>query len=117
MEVGQVIHSDVNGPMQTVSPGGAGYFVCLKDNYSRYRRVFFVERKTAAEVGESIEAFLNEAEARGHIVKQLRTDSGTEYVNEKVAGILAARGIECTHRNLTGPQGGRCELSLKQREQ
>lgn len=32
---GELIHADVNGPMSTVSMGGARYYVCFKDDYSK----------------------------------------------------------------------------------
>ena len=92
--VGEVFHADTNGPMRTTSLGGARFFVCLKDDFSRYRRLFFLERKTVENIRNCLEEFLNEANARGHVVRQLRTDSGTEYVNKEVEKLLKDRGIE-----------------------
>ena len=43
--VGELIHSDVCGPMKEVSIGGARYFCTFKDDFSHYRRVYFLRDK------------------------------------------------------------------------
>jgi len=43
--IGELIHADVNGPISTVSMGGARYYVCFKDDYSKFRRIFFLKHK------------------------------------------------------------------------
>ena len=89
--VGELIHTDVNGPMQTKSIGGNRYFVCFKDDYSRFRRIFFLKEKS--QVCDALEQFLNEAEANGHRIQKLRSDGGGEFVGKRVAKLLADRGI------------------------
>lgn len=96
-EVGELIHADVNGPMETTSLGGARYYVCFKDDYSKFRRIFFLKHKS--EVCKTMESFLNEAKTNEHTVKQLRCDGGKEFDNKEVAETLAKRGIE----QLIGP--------------
>ena len=39
--VGEQINADVCGPMTETSAGGARFYVCFKDDYSKFRRVFF----------------------------------------------------------------------------
>jgi hypothetical protein len=39
------VHSDVCGPMQTESFGGARYFVTFTDDYSRCCAVYFMKQK------------------------------------------------------------------------
>lgn len=90
--VGELIHADVNGPMSTVSMGDAHYYVCFKDDYSKFRRIYFLKHKS--EVCKMLELFLNEVKTKGHIVKQFRCDGGKEFDNKDVAKLLAARGIE-----------------------
>jgi hypothetical protein len=43
--VGEQINADVCGPMTETSVGGARYYVCFKDDYSKFRRVFFITTK------------------------------------------------------------------------
>lgn len=81
MNVGELINADVNGPMNTKSIGGAQYFVCFKDDYSKFRKLFFLKHKN--EVCEVLEHFLNEASTNGHVVKKFRCDGGKEFDNKK----------------------------------
>jgi len=89
---GEQIHADVNKPMSTESFGKARYYVCFKDDFSRFRRIFFLKQKS--EVCTVLEQFLNEAKTNGHVVKQFRCDEGKEFDNKKVTELLASRGIE-----------------------
>ncbi|GFQ85012.1 retrovirus-related Pol polyprotein from transposon TNT 1-94 [Trichonephila clavata] len=45
---GELINIDVCGPMQQQSLGGAKYYVCFKDDFTKYRRVFFMQSKNEA---------------------------------------------------------------------
>lgn len=80
--VGEIIHADVLGPVETTSMGGARYYVCSKDDYSRFRRLFFLKHKS--EVCKSLEQFLNEAQTNGHTVKKMRCDGGKEFDNKDI---------------------------------
>ncbi|GBN69353.1 hypothetical protein AVEN_138741-1 [Araneus ventricosus] len=51
---GALIHADVCGPMQERPIGGSRYFECFKDDFSRFRRVFFME----SEVSNCLKVFL-----------------------------------------------------------
>jgi len=42
-DVGGLIHADVNGPTAVKSFQGAKYYLCFKDDYSKYRRGFSSE--------------------------------------------------------------------------
>ena len=46
--IGELIHSDVVGPMQTASPKGARYYILFKDDYSRNKVVYFLKNKSEA---------------------------------------------------------------------
>uniref|UniRef100_A0A5S6QFC3 Integrase catalytic domain-containing protein n=1 Tax=Trichuris muris TaxID=70415 RepID=A0A5S6QFC3_TRIMR len=88
---GELINADVCGPMSIASLGGARYFVVFKDDYSKFRRVFFLKHKW--EVAEKLKQFLAEAETAGHRVVALRADNGTEFDNVRVQNILATTGV------------------------
>lgn len=88
---GEQISADVCGPMQEVSPGGARYFLCFKDDYTKFRRVFLLKSKN--EVSECLKTFLNEAKTAGHSIKELLSDGGKEFDNLTVSEILKSNGI------------------------
>src|SRR5882757_6086721 len=49
---GEVIHTDLWGPAQTVSIGGSVYYMSFTDNYSHETRIRFLKHK-----GDVLEAF------------------------------------------------------------
>lgn len=105
----ELIHSDLCGPIEAESLGGAKYFLLLKDDYSGYRYVYFLKNKS--EVERNIENFIAMAEnVTGNKIKILRTDNGLEFVNEKILKICNKKGI--VHQKTciyTPEQNGRAE--------
>ncbi|GFT06410.1 retrovirus-related Pol polyprotein from transposon TNT 1-94 [Trichonephila clavipes] len=87
---GELINIDVL-LMQQQSLGGAKFYVCFKDNFTKYRRVFFMQSKS--EVSKCLETFLNEARNAGHMVKEVLSDGGGEVINSTVKSILENFGI------------------------
>ena len=103
---GEIIHADVCGPMEESSLRGMRYFVCFKDDFSKYRRVYFMVLKS--EVVDKLKQFLAEVAVAGHSVKTLMTDGGAEFDNAGVRKVL--NGIE--HRlamPYTAEQNGSAE--------
>lgn len=88
----QLVHSDVCGPMQTASFGGARYFVTLIDDYSRCVKVYCIRSKDQVfEKFREFEALVtNET---GQKIKTLRTDGGGEYTSAKFENFLKQKGI------------------------
>lgn len=87
---GELIHADVCGPFAE-SVGKNKYFVVFKDDFSGYRFVYFMRKKS--EVKDKLIQMLNEAKVAGHTVKTLLSDNGGEFVNAEVKNILNAHGI------------------------
>lgn len=89
---GELIHSDLCGPMENTSVGGAKYFVFLKDRYSHYRKVYFIKHKS--EVKEKLVDFIRNVKMETRYdIRTIRTDNGTEYVNKDVSEILKRNNI------------------------
>ena len=108
---GEVIHTDVCGPMENTSLGGARYFLTFKDDATGYRRVFFLKHKS--DVFDQFVIFEREVNNKfGRPMKVLRSDNGTEYVNERMKKHLQALGIK---QELTAPytpeQNGKAECN------
>jgi len=88
----QTVHSDVCGPITPQSTGGSKYFVTFTDEYSRATSVYFMTQKS-----QVIDKF-REFEATvvgetGQRIGTLRTDNGTEYVNQDFTRYLQSRQI------------------------
>ena len=86
-----MVHSDVCGPMEIDYIGGKRYYVVFKDDFSKYRVVYYMKKKS--EVYDKIKLFLAEMKNLGFTVKQLLTDNGTEYCNARVSELLGQHGI------------------------
>lgn len=90
--VGEIIHADLCGPMETNSIGGSKYFLLFKDDYSHYRIVHFIKHKS--EVKDLIETLIRKIKTdTGFKVKVLRTDNGLEFVNKETTSVLQKYGI------------------------
>ena len=88
-----VIHSDVCGPMEVPSLGGARYFVTFIDDKSRFCQVSFLKNKSG--VLDAFKRFACESETQvGCKVKVLRCDNGGEYRSNAFDVSLGSRGIK-----------------------
>ena len=88
---GELLHTDVCGPFQK-SMSGYRYFVLFKDDYSRYRFVYFMRHKS--EVAEKLITVLAVIKTAGYGVKELLSDNGGEFDNFRVNKILNLHGIK-----------------------
>jgi hypothetical protein len=88
----QLIHSDVCGPMQTMSIGGCRYFVTFIDDYSRCCKVYFMKQKS--ETMDKFKEFQAVCTSEcGERIGKLRTDNGGEYVSKEFEEYLKSQGI------------------------
>jgi transposase InsO family protein len=77
-DVLDLVHTDVCGPMQTRSLGGAFYFLLFIDDCTRYTWVYFLRRKN--DVFEYFKEFRTMVEKKTRkSIKILRSDQGGEY--------------------------------------
>lgn len=76
------VYCDVLGPLNLNSLQGNKYVVHFTEVRSKYRWIYFVKHKS--EVLDKIKSFVGEVKAMGFNMGQLRTDCGSEFVNEGV---------------------------------
>jgi hypothetical protein len=77
-QIGQLVHSDVCGPMHMATPRGSKYFVLFTDDFSGYRTVYFLKQKS--EVADSFKDYVNILRTEtGQPVHTLRADNGGEF--------------------------------------
>ena len=91
-EIGQLIHSDVCGPMQQITPGGSRYYVIFRDDFSGWCSINIIKHKS--EVPDKFMNFaaLLKTETRRN-VKKIRSDNGGEYCSKEFQDWLAKNGI------------------------
>lgn len=88
---GEVIHADVCGPFEK-SFSGYKYYVLFKDDFSRFRHIFFLKEKS--DVFDKFLIFLKECQKAGHTVKALQSDNGGEFDCHKMKEVLKSYSIE-----------------------
>ncbi|GJS01301.1 retrovirus-related pol polyprotein from transposon TNT 1-94 [Tanacetum coccineum] len=76
-----LLHMDLYGPMRIQSMNGRKYILVIVDDYSRFTWVKFLQSKD--EVPEFVIKFLKIIQVRlNEIVRNIRTDNGTKFVNQ-----------------------------------
>lgn len=88
----EVIHSDLCGPMESMSYGGMRYFITFVDDYTRMVHVYFSKDKLS--ILDIFKDFKSRVENQLNLkIKILRTDNGKEYCNSNFERYLANCGI------------------------
>ncbi|GJV38997.1 retrovirus-related pol polyprotein from transposon TNT 1-94 [Tanacetum coccineum] len=70
-----LLHIDLSGPMRVASINGKRYILVIVDDYSRFKWVKFLKTKDEART-KNIQVHLKAT------VRNVRTDNGTEFVNQ-----------------------------------
>lgn len=87
-----LIHSDLCGPMEEVSLGGARYFLTLIDDHTRKVFVYFLAQKSEVLAHfKEFKAFVEVQLERK--IKAIRSDNGTEYCNKEFEKLCRSNGI------------------------
>lgn len=99
----KLVHTDICGPMETASIGGARYFLLFIDDFSRKTFVYFLKQKS--EVSTVFAQFKTMVEKQtGCHIKILRSDNETEYCGSEFQNILRANGIVHQTSNFYTPE-------------
>ena len=94
-----LVHTDICGPMQTQSLGGATYYITFIDDFSRYTKVYFLKHKSDAFITFQKYKALVENQI-GRKIKVLRSDNGGEYKSLNFQKFCDFHGIQ---RHFTNP--------------
>ena len=82
----QIVHSDVMGPMETKSQGGAVFVVTFVDDYLRYVVVVAYYATHKSDVVNKLIEYKSMMENQLNIkIKCIRNDNGGEYMNKRFA--------------------------------
>nr|GEX50010.1 retrovirus-related Pol polyprotein from transposon TNT 1-94 [Tanacetum cinerariifolium] len=101
----QLLHIDLCGPMRVASINGKRYVLVIVDDYSRYTWTHFLRSKD--KTPEVLIDFLRLVQ-RGlqAKVRVVRTDKGTEFLNQTLHAYFAAEGIQ--HQTSVAQEDFRC---------
>ncbi|GJW55535.1 retrovirus-related pol polyprotein from transposon TNT 1-94 [Tanacetum coccineum] len=92
MEVLHTLHMDLCGPMRVQSINGKKYILVIVDDYSRFTWVKFLRSKD--ETPEFVINFLKQIQVGlNKIVRYIRIDNGTEFVNQVMSKYYEGVGI------------------------
>ena len=95
LEVLNTLHMDLCGPMRVQSINGKKYVLVIVDDYSRFTWVKFL--RTKDETPEVIIKFIKQLQVLlNKTVRIIRTDNGTEFVNQQLTQFYESMGI--THQ-------------------
>ena len=111
--LGEIIHTDLCGPVQTPSIGGARFFLLFKDEAFGFRTVYFLKHKS--DTFDAIKKFFALSKNQfGGEINIFGADNGTEYINQNVKDFLEARGIKLfTSAPHIPKQNGRAEREMR----
>ena len=90
----QRVFVDLSGPMTVQSIGGKRYTLIVRDDYTRFTRVYFMRHKSDA--ASAFESFLAEVRADGtpSTVMAVRLDNGREFLGGAFGALCRKRGIK-----------------------
>ncbi|GJW75220.1 putative RNA-directed DNA polymerase [Tanacetum coccineum] len=90
--IGDLVHLDLWGPYKVVSKDGFRYFLTIVDDYTRGVWIYLL--KTKDEVFDLFTSFINHIQNQFKCsIKTVRSDNGTEFVNNKMALLFNNLGI------------------------
>ena len=104
-----IVYSDLTGPQDILSSGGAMYLMNIIDDYSSYPWGFTLKRKSdAAQVFKHWKDTLERE--TGHKIGIVRTDGGGEFTGSQYESMLKEEGIKHqTTAPYTSAQNGKSE--------
>lgn len=104
---GELIHTDVGGPMQNESIGGSRFYVIFKDDASSFTSIYFIRHKADVfEKFKEYQALITNKFSRP--IKAIRMDNGKEYINHSMKSFLTSRGIQIEATAPYTPQQNGC---------
>ena len=89
----ELIHTDLNGPHNTIGYWGEKYFVTFIDDYSKCAKIYCIKNKseTACCFFDYINFVENQFNKR---VKKLQYDNGKEYLIKEIYDFIREKGIQ-----------------------
>ncbi|KXJ67761.1 hypothetical protein RP20_CCG014874 [Aedes albopictus] len=90
--VGDLVHTDLCGPLEVSTPHGNRYLMTMVDDYSRYCVLYLLANKSEA-AGKTVEYSRMLQNQFGRLPKVIRFDGGGEYSGAALRKFLDENGI------------------------
>ena len=91
-EILELVHADVCGPLDVITPSGNRYILTITDDFSRYCHVMLLKQKS--DVAQQIKDFVARMETSlERLPKIIRMYNGGEFVNREVKMFCRSKGI------------------------
>lgn len=101
--IGELIHSDLCGPINPPTHNGEKYFQVIIDDFSNFVVVNLLKRKSEAE--EYLVAYIKDIETQHQTkVKSLRLDNGGEVTSNEFKHYVRSKGIRLQYTMPYSPQ-------------
>lgn len=90
--IGELIHSDISGPVKQTTNEGHKYFQVIVDDYSHFCMVYLLKEKS--EAGENLINYIKLVRTQfGNKTKRLRVDNGGEFTSKYLQNYCKSKGI------------------------
>lgn len=91
-DVGELIHSDIAGPMKVSTKEGHRYYQTILDDYSHFTQTYLLVNKS--EAADNLIKYIREIETeKGINIKRIRCDNGGEYSSNMFKKFCSEKGI------------------------
>lgn len=101
--IGQLIHTDVAGPMKVPTIDGHRYYQTIIDDYSHFTQTYLMHQKS--EAADNIVKYVKEIERqKGIKIQRIRCDNGGEYTSNYLKHFCANNGIKLEYTLPYSPQ-------------
>lgn len=102
-QIGELIHTDIAGPVRTPTNEGYRYIQTIIDDYSHYTVVYLLRNKSEAEnkLLDYIRRFETEKEKK---IKRIRCDNGGEFTSRYFKDMCRKKGIRIEYTYPYSPQ-------------
>jgi transposase InsO family protein len=99
----ELLHIDIAGPVQTKSAGGASFFITVLDDFTKFKAVKPIAKRS--EATEFVKEVIQNWEAYTQLqTVALRHDRAKEFMAQDVQGWYKRRGIELQPTSTYSPQ-------------
>lgn len=101
--IGEMIHSDISGPVNPPTKKGYRYFQTILDDYSRFLKVYILKNKN--EAAQNLINYIKEINTqKGVKVKRIRCDNGGEFSSSYFKSFCIKKGIKIEYTVAYSPQ-------------